>query len=256
MDRYRNNGDNQSMTTYAEVAQERKELLERKSVRFSTFAEHAQERSEEHWKKSDLSFIPMGQPILMGHHSQRAHENAIERSNNHSRKSIEEDEKARKWSHRADHAETLLTKMEESKPYMSGKIADAEKDIRLWERRIEKSGIFIKIYEDKGRVPDLIASACGFSPDAIESARQDNERAKSELPQAQEKRDYWRAKLDAIGGVFDISTLKKGDVIKTTHGVFPVKSVNKKTVTVSPWMPGVPDSKMSLPACVVLAKVI
>jgi len=244
------------MMSYAEVAQERKETLERKSVRFATFAEHAQERSDEHWKKSDLSFIPMGQPILIGHHSQRAHENAIERSNNHSRKSIEEEDKARKWSRRSEHAENLLTKMEESKPYMSGKIAEAEKDIRLWERRIEKSDTFIKIYESKGFVPDLLASACGFSPSAIESARQDNERAKRELPQAQEKHDYWQEKLNGIGGVFDISTLKKGDVIKTTHGEFPVKSVNKKTVTVSPWLPGVPDSKMSLPACVILAKVI
>ena len=242
--------------TYAEVAQERKETLERKNVRFATFAEHAQERSDDHWKKSDLSFIPMGQPILMGHHSQRAHENAIERSNNHSRKSIEEEKKAHKWERRSEHTENLLTKMEESKPYMSGKIANAETDIRLWERRIEKSGIFIKIYEDKGYVPDLIASACGFSPDAIESAKQDNERAKRELPQAQEKRDYWKAKLDSIGGVFDITTLKKGDLIKTTHGEFPVKSVNKKTVTVSHWLPGIPDTKMSLPACVILCKVV
>lgn len=244
------------MTTYAEVVEERRQALERKSERFSTFAEHAEQRAEEHIKKADLSFIPMGQPILMGHHSQRRHERDIERSNRHSDQAMEETKKAQMWDHRANTAENLLTKMEESKPYMSGKIAQAEADIRLWERRIEKSGIFIKIFEDKGFVPDLIASACGFSPGAIESARQDNERAKHELPQAQEKRDYWKAKLESIGGVFDISTLKKGDKIKTTHGEFTVKSVNKKTVTVSPWLPDVPDSKMSLPPCVILGKVL
>lgn len=244
------------MISYAEVVQQRKDALERKSERFSTFAHNAEQSAGDHLKKSDLSFIPMGQPILMGHHSQRKHERAIERSNAHSQKSIDESKRAQKWDHRAKTAETLLTKMEESKPYMAGKMEEAEKDMRLWSRRIEKSDIFIRIYEDKGVVPDLLASACGFSPSAIESARQDNSRAKIELAQAQEKRDYWKNKLDSLGGVFDISTLKKGDTVKTTHGVFPVKSINKKTVTVTNWLLGVPDSKMSLPAVCIIEKVI
>ena len=244
------------MTSYAEVVEQRKALLERKSEKFSTFAQHAEERSEEHWKKSDLSFIPMGQPILMGHHSQRSHERAIERSNAHSMKSIEESKKAHKWDHRAKTAETLLQKMEESKPYMAGKMAEAEADMRLWQRRIEKSDIFIRVFTDKGVVPDLIASACGFTPSAIESARQDNARAKIELSQAQEKRDYWKAKLDSMGGIFDISTLKKGDTVKTIHGVFKVKSVNKKTVTVMEWLQGIPDSKMNIPAVNIIERVI
>ena len=244
------------MMSYADVVEERRRKLGRKSERFSTFAQHAEERSEEHWKKADLSFIPMGQPILMGHHSQKGHERAIERSRTHTMKSIEEEERARKWDHRAKTAETLLNKMEESKPYMSGKMEQAEADIRLWERRIEKSDIFIRIFEDKGTVPDLIASACGFTPSSIESVKQDNARAKVELVQAQEKRDYWKAKLDSLGGVFDISTLKRGDIIKTIHGVFPVKSVNKKTVTVTNWLQGVQDSKMNLPAVCILEKVV
>lgn len=244
------------MVSYAEVVEERRQMLERKSVRFSTFSQHAEDRAEEHNKKSDLSFIPMGQPILMGHHSQRRHERAIERSNAHTIKCIEEGKKAQKWDRRAHTAETLLQKMEESKPYMNGKIEEAEKDIRLWQRRIEKSDIFIRIFEERGVVPDLIASACGFTPSAIDSAHQDNERSKREILQAQEKRDYWKAKLDSIGGLFDPSTLKKGDLIKTTHGTFPVKSINKKTVTVSPWLKDVPTSKMNLPFCVILEKVI
>lgn len=243
------------MVSYAEVVQQRKEALERKSERFSTFAYNAGQSAEKHWEKSDLSFIPMGQPILMGHHSQRAHERAIDRSNAHSQKSIDESKRAQKWDRRAKTAETLLVKMEESKPYMAGKVEEAEKDIRLWQRRIEKSDIFIQIYEDKGIVPDLLASACGFTPSQIDSARQDNTRAKIELAQAQEKRDYWKNKLDSLGGIFDLSTIKKGDIIKTTHGTFPVKSVNKKTVTVTNWLPGVPESKMSLPAVCIIEKV-
>ena len=239
--------------TYTEVVEQRKAQLEKKSERFSTFSEHAAQRSEEHWKKSDLSFIPMGQPILMGHHSQRSHERAIERSNVHSHKSIEEGRKAEKWGHRAEHAENLLIKMEESKPYMSGKMEQAETEIRLWSRRQEKSRIFIQLY-DTGKLTDLIASTCGFSPSAIDSARQDNERSIRELSQAQEKRDYWKAKIETLGGLFDPSTLKKGEMIDTTQGIFPVHSINKKTVTISNWM-GIPTNTFKIPFSHIKGKV-
>lgn len=243
-----------SEVTYAEVVEQRKNHLERKVERFTTFSEHAAERSEEHWKKSDLSFIPMGQPILMGHHSQRRHENAIARSNAHSHKSIEEHKKSEKWENRAEHAENLLTKMEESIPYMSGKMEQAETEMRLWTRRQEKSRIFIQLHET-GKLTDYLASACGFSPSAIDSARQDNERSIRELAQAQEKRDYWKAKIDSLGGLFDPSTLKRGDMIDTTQGIFPVHSINKKTITISNWM-GIPTNTFKIPFSHIKGKAI
>jgi hypothetical protein len=46
--------------------------------------------------------IPMGQPILLGHHSQRRHERDIERANNATRKSLEHGDKAREFRDRAD----------------------------------------------------------------------------------------------------------------------------------------------------------
>jgi hypothetical protein len=234
------------MTSYADVVQSRKESLTRKTERFSTFSENASKRSNEHWEKSDLSFIPLGQPILMGHHSQRAHENAIARSNAHSYKSIEEQDKSKKWARRAESAESLLVKMEESKPYMASKISDAKKDIRFWSRRLEKSDIFIKAHTE-GKLTDLLASLCGFQQAQIESARSDNERSKIEIAQATEKKEFWEKKLASIGGVFDVSTLKKGDMIKCTCGIFPVKSVNAKSVTVLNWLPGIPESRKNLP---------
>lgn len=243
-----------SEVTYAEVVEQRKNHLERKAERFSTFSEHAAERSEEHWRKSDLSYIPMGQPILIGHHSQKRHENAIARSNAHSMKSIDEQKKAEKWEHRAEHAENLLVKMEESIPYMSGKMEQAETEVRLWTQRHEKSRIFIQLYET-GKLTEYLASACGFSPSAIDSARQDNGRSIRELAQAQEKRDYWRAKIDSLGGLFDPSALKKGDMIETTQGKFPVHSINKKTVTISNWM-GIPTNTFKIPFSHIKGKVI
>lgn len=244
------------MATYEEVVQDRKKYLERKAERFNTFSIHAKESAENHMNKSDqaVSGIPMGQPILIGHHSQRRHEKALERSHAHAFKALDEDKRAEKWKNRSENAKNLLDKMESSKPYMLHKINDAEKDIRLWERRIEKSGIFIRLY-DAGKLTDLISSACGFSPSAIESARNDNERGKRELAQAQEKLEFWKKKLDSIGGLFDVSTLKKGDIIHTTYGNFPVVRINKKTITVSDWLKCGPTSKFNIPFSIILGKV-
>ena len=243
-------------TSYEEVVQERKERLGRKAERFKTFSEHAHESAEEHREKSDraISGIPFGQPILIGHHSQRRHERALERSWDHADKAISEQKRADKWERRAEHAENLLDRMENSKPYVSNKIEEAERDIRLWERRIKNSDLFIRLH-DAGKLTDLVASACGFSLSAIDSARQDNERAKRELPQAIEKRDYWKKKLQDLGGLFDASTLQKGDMINTTAGKFPVKSVNKKSVTVTHWLTNVPESQGKIPFSCILGKV-
>lgn len=243
--------------TYDEVVQQRRASLERKAERFKTFSDHAHESSVQHMETSDriVACIPFGQPILVGHHSQRRHERALERSWNHADKAFSEQKRADKWERRAERAENLLDRMENSKPYASNKIEEAERDIRLWERRIKKSDLFIRLHE-AGKLTDFIASACGFSPSAIESAKNDNERAKRELPQAIEKRDYWKKKLQDLGGLFDASTLKKGDMINTTLGTFPVKSVNKKSVTVTHWLPNVPESKMKIPFSCILGKVI
>lgn len=47
---------------------------------------------------SDL--IPLGQPILVGHHSERGHRADLKRIDNHMRKSIEADKKAEYYEHR------------------------------------------------------------------------------------------------------------------------------------------------------------
>lgn len=49
-----------------------------------------------------LSVIPMGQPILVGHHSERGHRNLLKKADNAMRKSVEADEKAAYYRGRAD----------------------------------------------------------------------------------------------------------------------------------------------------------
>ena len=50
--------------------------------------------------------IPFGQPILVGHHSERAHRKVLERADNAMRKGIEESKKADNYRARAEYWES------------------------------------------------------------------------------------------------------------------------------------------------------
>lgn len=59
----------------------RRERLERKLEKRKLWQESRKRQAEEHFKKADQATagIPFGQPILVGHHSERRHRAAIER---------------------------------------------------------------------------------------------------------------------------------------------------------------------------------
>jgi len=75
--------------------------------RYRAHAAKARERAAAASNAADriASFIPMGQPILVGHHSERRHRRDLDRINNHARKSVEEFKKAQYWAARANSAE-------------------------------------------------------------------------------------------------------------------------------------------------------
>jgi hypothetical protein len=74
--------------------------------RFEERAEKARAAAESRFdhahKLGDM--IPMGQPILVGHHSERMHRNHLRKIDNNMRKGIEETEKAEHYERRADSA--------------------------------------------------------------------------------------------------------------------------------------------------------
>lgn len=55
------------------------------------------------------SYIPMGQPILVGHHSEKRHRSDLNKIDNAMRKSIEADKKAEYYAQRAKHIENSNT---------------------------------------------------------------------------------------------------------------------------------------------------
>lgn len=80
------------------------ERQEYKKDLYQERAEKADKRSQSHYERHrDIaSVIPMGQPILIGHHSEKRHRNDLKRIDNEMRKSIQESEKAEYYRNKID----------------------------------------------------------------------------------------------------------------------------------------------------------
>lgn len=108
------------------------EWAKRKAERRLDWAATAERKSEEYFKASnkDSDFLSLGEPVKIGHHSERRHRKAIEDAWNNMGKSVEFDEKAREheriahyWANKAD---TINLSMPESVDYYEHKFAVAK----------------------------------------------------------------------------------------------------------------------------------
>ncbi|MBN1881023.1 MAG: DUF3560 domain-containing protein [Deltaproteobacteria bacterium] len=72
--------------------------------RYLDRADKADQEKENYWKRTDdiARFIPPGQPILIGHHSEKRHRRDLERMDNLTRKAIDAKEKADHYRRKAD----------------------------------------------------------------------------------------------------------------------------------------------------------
>ena len=81
------------------------EKQDRKRQRYLDLADAADAKAAAEYEKSDLreekSGIPLGQPILVGHHSERRHRRAIERADAAMRRSVELTKKAKYYREKA-----------------------------------------------------------------------------------------------------------------------------------------------------------
>lgn len=91
--------DKDTTDKVAEFLEGYDERKAKKAERAATFADNASRRAQEHYDASGrlVDHIPLGQPILVGHHSEKAHRRAIERSHRHMDKMVEENARANKW---------------------------------------------------------------------------------------------------------------------------------------------------------------
>lgn len=178
-----------------------------KAERYETYADNAEARAKSRSQAADKisSFIPFGQPILVGHHSEGRHRRDIERIRNNVEKSIEENDKAAYLRGRAFDLNRSQERLE-NRRYIGNRIKETEKAVRQLSKWAEPTN--------------------------------------ARLIQAQEKLAFWQGRLAEIEAtrqeegekVASPETIKSGDHIYYKGSWMPVVRVNKKTVTVSHWL--------------------
>ncbi|MBT2405605.1 MULTISPECIES: DUF3560 domain-containing protein [unclassified Streptomyces] len=94
--------DNADRRSFSEAEQDREERAEDRAERFAGYADSAARNSQAAWKsgREIADNIPFGQPILVGHHSERHARRDRERIDNAMRKSISEGDRAQHWADR------------------------------------------------------------------------------------------------------------------------------------------------------------
>lgn len=102
---------------------------ERQEYKKERYQELAEQKSQLHYENHSkiANVIPMGQPILIGHHSEKRHRNDLKKIDNEMRKSIQESEKA-------DYYRNKIDNIDNSKAISS----DDPKAIEKLEARIEE----------------------------------------------------------------------------------------------------------------------
>ena len=198
----------------AERAEARAECYEGYSQSAAARRDAAQERS-----RAVVAGIPLGQPILVGHHSEKRHRRDLERSDNAMRKAIDEDRKADHWRSRAAGASS------NARP-------DAERPIGFMQRRLEDAETEQrKASRNLQDIRDREARGAQTSVPYTERI----EHMEGVLDEATERADYWRGLIEAKGGVqFSRDSVAKGDVVvyRNGSGFGKVVRVNAKTVSV------------------------
>jgi len=118
------------------------ERAKAKAERLNGYADNAGKRSNEAYKKADMSEsatgIPFGQPILVGHHSERRHRKTIERASRAMDKTVEENRKAEEYKARAEYWEARANKINLSQP----------ESLEFYEYKLETAKAKHKFYKD------------------------------------------------------------------------------------------------------------
>jgi hypothetical protein len=213
----------QVLADKAERLEDRKEALEAKAAKQFTEAQRL-------WDHSDrlVEHIPPGQPILIGHHSERGHRRTLERSRNAMIKGCETHRAAKQTAQRAAVA-GLAHKLSERPDVTARRIEKLEADLRDIDRKL--NGYERRSLNGRGEVlyVDTHAPATGEWREGLEARR----------AQIQGQLDYDRQALaDAVasGGhtVYSRENVKVGDIVRRSSGTwYRVTKVNKVSVSVA-----------------------
>lgn len=141
---------------YSIVRIEDKTYAERKAEKYQNSVDNNILKSKDYFEKSleGREFLSLGEPIKVGHHSEKRHRALIERNNNRLDKSFEFLEKAKEAERKAqyweDKAKEITLAMPESLEYFKFKLEEAIKyrdDLKSG--KIEQTHSYSKTYAQK-----------------------------------------------------------------------------------------------------------
>jgi hypothetical protein len=112
----------------------RQNYAEKKASKLNQYAANSKERGENYYNASnkDRDFLSLGEPIKVGHHSERKHRKIIEQAHNNFGKFMEQEEKAEGYENRAKYWESMANKIDLSMPesieYFTYELEKAKKE--------------------------------------------------------------------------------------------------------------------------------
>ncbi|MFC6883523.1 DUF3560 domain-containing protein [Actinomadura yumaensis] len=218
--------DNDERRSFADAEAERSQLAEDRADRYAGYGSTAAARSTAAHERSNAAVdgIPAGQPILVGHYSERRHRRAIERSHAAMRRSIEEAGKAEYWADRAAGAAKRQTRRE-SVPTTLRRIDELEAQRRRHERDLRDARTPEHRTEINRRIADV-----------------------------DEQLDYWREHVKKAQEkgvkVWGPEDFAKGDFAQYRRGTwYEVVRVNKKSLTIPALIAGATRRVLTVEQC-------
>lgn len=141
-----------------EVGDEDKSLVDRAEERADRFENYSERRAEDAERARDgvaaiADGIPLGQPILIGHHSERRARKDAERIENGMRKAVKMWETSRYWEDRARGA-IRSAKYKERPDVRARRIKTIEADMRKRQRGIDEAAAALTIWEKVAAIED------------------------------------------------------------------------------------------------------
>lgn len=222
-------GETGSALSFAERVERTQEKAGSRAERYNNRALKANRESTQHWEASNegKDFLSLGEPIKIGHHSEKRHRALIDRNHRRMSKSVELGRKAEYYQDRAETAAYTAEGTQYKNPiYLGNRIRETEATLRKLNRYL--SGI------------DFINRETG------ETSTKENPATISERQKAQYQNRITEEtdKLNFYTKCLQDCGLESKDSLKAkkcTHIMYrgkwyPVKSINDKSVTILNWM--------------------
>lgn len=201
--------DEDTARSFSEAEADREQRAEDRIERLSGAAERAQASSEAGYRRAHeiAEHIPPGQPVLIGHHSEGAHRQALARMDSGMRRYIDDGEQA----------ERLVERAETAAAY-----SERRNDPARTLRRIEK------LQADRRRVERSLSRCTPGSDYATELRRQ--------ITELDDQLDHWQVvirRAEAEGfKVWSRADFTRGDFVEYRGTWYEVLRVNAKSLTI------------------------